>query len=341
MNQAWELRPTDADYVEAARLLTSVDDPVLLAHVSPDGDALGSALAVGLALRELGQSPMVSFGDDPLVVPRVLRFLPGQELLVPASEVPDAPTVMATFDASSIERLGVLRPKAEAAQALVVVDHHASYTGFGSHHVCEVGTPATAVLALRLIDVLGVRITREMAACIYTGLITDTGSFRYAATTPVVHEIAARLMATGIDHNDIARTIYDTAPFGYVRVLGAALDRAALEPSAVRGRGLVWTTVPLSDRLASGLALDSVEPVIDAVRVAEEAEVAVVLKEHEDGTWRVSMRSRGAVDVAKASLALGGGGHRYAAGFTSHDDVDTTLARVRAALEVAADAGQA
>lgn len=335
MTAAWTHRPDDQDWATAMALLTSTPRPLLLAHVSPDGDALGSALAVGLALRQLGLEPMVSFGDDPFVVPRVLRFLPGQELLVPPADVPLDQSVVFTFDASSIERLGLLRERAENADALVVVDHHASYTGFGTHHLVEVGNPATALLALRIIDHLGVRLDREMAACVYTGVITDTGSFRYSATTPHVHEVAARLMATGIEHDLIARIIYDTAPFGYVRVLGAALDRAVLEVDAVSGLGLVWTTVPLVDRQKAGLGIDSVEAVIDAVRVAEEAEVAVVLKEHEDGTWRVSMRSRGRIDVAQVSIALGGGGHRYAAGYTSLADPHATLAQIRDGLAAA------
>jgi phosphoesterase RecJ-like protein len=330
----WTQRPTEAEWSTAIELLTSVERPVLLAHVSPDGDALGSALAVGLALRAQGADPIVSFGDDPLVVPRVLRFLPGKDLLVPVADVPAAPAVVATFDAASIERLGLLADTAGRADALLVVDHHASYTGFGSHHLCDVSAPATAVLALALIDRLGARLTADIAACLYTGVITDTGSFRYSATSPAVHEVAARLLATGIEHDAIARAIYDTAPFGYLQVLGSALARARLEPEAVNGGGLVWTTVPLDERRAAGLGLDAVEPVIDAVRVAEEAEVAVVLKEHEDGTWRVSMRSRGRIDVAAASLRLGGGGHRYAAGFTSHDDAATTLRHVRASLAV-------
>jgi phosphoesterase RecJ-like protein len=280
----------------------------------------------------------VSFGDDPFVVPRVLRFLPGQHLLVPPSEIPAEPEVVVTFDANSIERLGLLKPRAEAAASLVVVDHHASYTGFGTYHLCDVASPATAVMALRLIDHLGVRLTTEMATCIYTGVITDTGSFRYAATSPAVHEIAARLLAAGVQHDQVARAIYDTAPFGYVRVLGAALERARLEPDAVTGLGLVWTTVPLADRVEAGLALDSVEPIIDAVRVAEEAEVAVVLKEHEDGTWRVSMRSRGKVNVGAACIALGGGGHRNAAGCTLSGDQSVVLDRIREQLDVAAAA---
>ena len=335
MTASWDQRATEADWTEVVELARSTPSPLLLAHVSPDGDALGSALAVGLALRELGNAPMVSFGDDPFVVPRILQFLPGQELLVAPADVPQETPVVFTFDASSAGRLGLHQERAENAEALVVVDHHASYTGFGTHHLVEPDSPATAVMALKLIDRLGVRLDQAMATCIYTGLITDTGSFRYAATTPHVHEVAARLMATGIKHDAIARQLYDTAPFGFVRVMGAALDRAVLETDAVGGLGMVWTTVPVSDRVTAGIGIDSVESVIDAVRVAQEAEVAVVLKEHEDGTYRVSMRSRGHIDVAQVNIALGGGGHRYAAGYTATCDLDTAMANIRAALAVA------
>lgn len=333
---SWQERPTDVEWATTVDLLTSVASPVLMAHVSPDGDALGSALAVGLALEARGSRPIVTFGDDPFTVPRVLEFLPGQHLLVPPAQVPSKPEVVVTFDANSIERLGLVRPHAEAADALVVVDHHASYTGFGGHHLVDVTSPATAVMALRLIDQLGVRLTADIATCIYTGVITDTGSFRYAATTPAVHEIAARLIAAGVKHDSVARAIYDTAPFGYVRVLGAALERARLEVEAVGGLGLVWTSVPLADRVAAGLAMDSVEPIIDAVRVAEEAEVAAVLKEHEDGTWRVSMRARGLVDVGSVCIALGGGGHRNAAGCILSGSQAESLDLIREQLTVAA-----
>ncbi|CAB4859291.1 unannotated protein [freshwater metagenome] len=335
MSITWQQRATQADWAQALELIGSADQPLLLAHVSPDGDALGSAMAVGLALKSLGKNPIVSFGDDPFVVPRILQFLPGQELLVAPADVPQHTPVVVTFDASTVQRLGIFQERAERADVLVAVDHHASYSGFGTHHLVEVGNPATALLALQLIDQLGVRLDQAMATCIYAGLITDTGSFRYAATTPYVHEVAARLMATGIEHDQIARQLYDTAPFGYVQVLGAALNRAVLEADSAGGLGLVWTTVSVADRSAANLGIDSVEAVIDAVRVAQEADVAVVLKEHEDRTWRVSMRSRGGVDVAQVCIALGGGGHRLAAGYTSALDPQQTMQHIRAGLAAA------
>jgi bifunctional oligoribonuclease and PAP phosphatase NrnA len=328
MIDTWTQRPAPADWDAVVRLLLAVERPVLVAHVSPDGDALGSALAVAVALRDLGRTPVVSFGDDPQVVPDILDFLPG---LAPG-DVVAAPELVVTFDASSTDRLGLLAPKVAAAGTVVAVDHHTSYTGFADVHVVDTTAPATAVLARELVERLGGELTAEVATAIYAGLLTDTGSFRYAATTPSTHELAAELLRAGVAHDAVARRIYDTTPFGYLQVLGDALRRAELDLAAVGGLGLVSTTVTVADRVAHGLAMDAVEPLIDTLRVAQEAEVAVVLKEHEDGTLRVSTRSRGRIDMSAVCLALGGGGHRLAAGFTSHDDAATTVARLKALL---------
>ena len=210
MTDAWRRRPGDADWDAAVRLLLEADRPVLMAHVSPDGDALGSALAVALGLCRLGRSPVVSFGDDPFVVPRILDFLPGLDLLRDPHDVEREPAVVATFDASSVDRLGLLVEPTKAAGAVLVVDHHASYTGFGDVHLVDTAVPATAVLARGLIDRLGVALDAEIATALYTGLLTDTGSFSYAATSPATHELAAELLATGMRHDLVARRIYDS-----------------------------------------------------------------------------------------------------------------------------------
>jgi phosphoesterase RecJ-like protein len=189
------------------------------------------------------------------------------------------------------------------------------------------------VLALDLVDRLGVELDAELAEPIYAGLVTDTGSFKYAATTPHTHEVAARLLATGLRHDLVSRRIYDDEPFGAVRLLGAALDRAVLEETAVGGLGLVWTLVTAADRAAYDLPMDAAERVIDTLRIATEAEVACVLKEDDAGDWRVSMRSKGRVDVSAVALGLGGGGHRFAAGFTGQGTAGEVLRSVRGALE--------
>ncbi|MER5867780.1 bifunctional oligoribonuclease/PAP phosphatase NrnA [Kitasatospora sp. NPDC002040] len=315
--------------VELVGQARSVD---LICHIKPDGDALGSALAAGLALRSLGREVRVSFGDDPQVIPESLSFLPGQELIVPAAAVPEVPELVLCFDVAAESRLGLLHAKAFAAPALVVIDHHASNPGFGTHRLIDPSAPATAVLVDELLRRLGVPLDQDLAACLYTGVATDTGSFKYAATTPATHELAGRLLATGIRHDLISRQLWDTSSFGFLKVLAGALDRAVYEPQAAGGRGLVWSWVPYQDLALFGVTVEEIEGLIDVLRRPAEAEVALVLKQDPDGTLRGSCRAKGAVDVAAVCAELGGGGHRFAAGFSAREDVDATIARFRAAL---------
>lgn len=318
--------PTEQDWEHAAALLRDADDVLVACHVSPDGDALGSALAVGVALEGLGKNVVASFGDDPFVVPEVLDFLPGKHLLCPPGESPTAPDLLVTFDTGSADRLGLLAGRVSAAGRCLVVDHHATNTRFGTDLLLDTNAAATAVMALELVDRLGVELDKDIATCVYTGITTDTGSFRFSATTPAVHRVAARLLEAGVEHDLIARRIFDTKSFGYLKLLGAALSRAQLEPQ------LVWTSVPAADRREHRVPMDLVEAVIGVLRVTAERDVAVVFKQDDAGRWIVSTRSKGEVDVGAVCASLGGGGHRFAAGFTGSSDLDETLARLRAAL---------
>jgi phosphoesterase RecJ-like protein len=325
-----------AQWDEAVRHLGSARSVALACHVGPDGDALGSMLGLGLALRSLGTDVVASWGGAPFEVPAAYTFLPGLDLLVRPEDFPAAPELFVTLDTGSTDRLGTLADRVGTAGCCVVVDHHASNTHFGGVHVVDETAAATAVLVAELLDRLGAPLTSDVAVDLYTGLLTDTGSFRYLATTPAVHELAARLLATGIRHDLIGRAVYDTAPFGYVQLLGRACAGASLEPDAVGGLGLVHCMVPAEDLTRSGLGLADVEGVIDVLRVAQEAEIAVVLKgDPVEGGFKVSTRSKGAVDVGAVCTALGGGGHRFAAGFTSWDDGPSTLARLRKELDAA------
>ncbi len=334
----------------AVQLIDSADEICLACHVRPDADALGSMLAVAHALRAPGRRPgppprvIASFGDEPFEVPQILRFLPGATagqdgaglaaagLLSPPGAYPHRPGLMITFDAGSIDRLGLLAGNAARAGNLIVIDHHASNTRFGTVHLIDPVAAATAVLALDLIAALGAELTRDIAFGLYAGLVADTGSFKYPATTPAVHTMAARLLSTGIEPGGVARELWDRAPFGYLGLLSAVLGRAVLEPAAAGGHGLVWTTVSRVDRAARGLPLDAVEAVIDVVRRTDEADVAVVLKQSDDGLWQVSTRSKGKVDVGRACSQLGGGGHRSAAGFTAAGPADEIMAQLRVLL---------
>jgi bifunctional oligoribonuclease and PAP phosphatase NrnA len=326
------------EWPRALAALHGAAEVCLACHVRPDGDALGSMLAVAQALRSRGgpdrrgAAVIASFGDVPFEVPRTLRFLPGTELLSPPRDYPQRPRLMVTFDAGSADRLGLLAEPAALADELIVVDHHAYNTRFGTINLVDPRAAATAVLAADLIARLGVEVTKEMALGLYAGLVTDTGSFRHAATSPGVHELAARLLQTGIEPAKVAQELWGRAPFGYLGLLSLALARAELEPAQASGHGLVWTTVTRGDRIACGLSLEAAESVIDVVRAIDEADVAVVLKESDDGEWLVSARSKGLVDVGRACAELGGGGHVRAAGFTAAGTPDEVMAELRGRL---------
>ncbi|MGI5282960.1 DHH family phosphoesterase [Nonomuraea polychroma] len=319
----------ESDWNRALHLIKQADEVALVCHVTPDGDALGSMLAVAFVLRSMGKRVVASFGDQPFAVPRLLRFLPGQEMLVPPAEFPVAPELVISFDSSTFGRLGMLSDNTARAREVIVVDHHPSNAGFGTLGIIDANAAATAMLAEQLIYRLGGRLDRDIATCLYAGLVTDTGSFRHSSTTPAVHQMAARLVATGLRTDEIARELWDRSPFSYLKVLAAALDRVKLEG------GLVWTYVTRVDRAAYGLPYAELEGIIDIVRRTDEAEVAVVLKEDDQGAWQVSTRSKGTVDVAAASAALGGGGHHNAAGYTSHATVEETMAAFKRELGMA------
>lgn len=321
-----------AEWRQAVALIEAADQIVLACHVSPDGDALGSMLALAQALTAVGKRCQASFGDacgEPFTVPATLRFLPGQDLLVEPSLLPAAPELMITLDAADSARLGSLHARARNARDVLVIDHHASNTMFGSVHLVDPAAAATAVLVEELISLLGVPLTRDIALGLYAGLASDTGSFRNGHTTPEVHSLAGRLLAAGVRPEAVGRELWDRAPFGYLRVLAGALDRARLEPDAAGGLGLVWTTVSRAERARRGVSYDQIEGIIDQLRRTDEAEVAVVCKETDDGGWYVSTRSKGRVDVGHACVELGGGGHSLAAAFTADGELRGTLERLR------------
>jgi bifunctional oligoribonuclease and PAP phosphatase NrnA len=311
----------------AAGLIAGAQDVTLVAHVQPDADALGSALALGLALRQRGATVRVTFGEF-ADAPESLRALDVAGLIVPPDQVPAEPELLVALDTANRNRLGCLSDRVDTSRAVLVVDHHVTNERFGTHNLIDAHAEATAVLVLRLIDELDVRLDEPMARCLYAGLVTDTGCFRRADQG--THAVAARLLTAGVDPDATTRALMDTHPFGWLSMLGTVLGRARLEPAAAQGLGLVHTSVRLAD--AAGLRIEEVESVVDLVRTTAEAEVAAVLKEVAEDRWAVSLRAKQRVDVAAAAAELGGGGHRLAAGFTTDGSAEDVLVALRTAL---------
>lgn len=311
----------------AAEVLAGAEELAVTCHVGPDGDALGSALALAEAARGAGKRAVVSFGE-PFSVPEKFAFLPTGSL-VPPGEFPEEPPVLVAFDVGSADRLGELAKSASRAGTVVVVDHHASNQGFGDVDVIDPRAAASAQLAYQLIEELGWPLTAEVATCLLAGLVTDTGRFQYSNATPEALRVAAALVEAGARPEVIGQSVYENVPFGYLKVAAAVLGRSVLEPD----RALVWSILWRRDLREAGIGREETDPLIDDLRIAREAEVAVLAKEQEDGTTRVSLRSRGSVDVGSIAVELGGGGHHNASGFTHAGDPESAVREVRARLE--------
>jgi phosphoesterase RecJ-like protein len=306
---------------------------LLICHVNPDGDALGSMLGFALGLRRLGVPRLQATFPGAFEVPEPFVDLPGMDLLVPEQEAYPDPDLVIVFDVAAESRLGDLVDRLTRARAAVVLDHHASNTGFGGIHLVDAQAAATAVVAEGLLTRLDVRLDAEIAECLYVALATDTGSFKFDMTTPRVHEMAARLIATGIRPGDISRRIFDTRPFGAMKLFAEVLARAALDPTAAGGHGMVWTYATLDDLKRHNQRPYVMDALIDPVRTVAEADVAVLVKQVGDNEWAVSLRSKGAVDVSRVAVAMGGGGHRLAAGFTGHGMPGDVVVAVRERLD--------
>jgi phosphoesterase RecJ-like protein len=312
----------------AAATIADADGVVALAcHVSPDGDALGSMLGLFHAMRAAGRPVVASF-PTPFVVGPHYRDLPGLDLITPPHEFPSEPKVMVTFDCGSLGRLGDLEPAAKAARDLIVVDHHASNDQYGTINVIDPDAAASGVLVRRLIHELGLPLQRDAAFCLYAALICDTGRFQYDTTTAEVFDLARELVAFDVPVSRLSRTLFEEHRFAYLQLLGEALARAELVPE----QRFVWTAVTQDMLARHDVTIEEVEGLIDILRRTSEAEVTCVLKEEPDGSVRVSLRSLGDVDVRLIAEAHGGGGHRFAAGFTSEQPVASVVASIRAAL---------
>jgi phosphoesterase RecJ-like protein len=301
----------------AAAVIAGADSVALACHVSPDGDALGSMLGLFHALRAAGRPAVASF-PSPFVVAPHYRDFPGLELLAPPSDFPAEPAVMVTFDCGSLNRLG----------DLIVIDHHVSNDRYGSINVIDPDAAASGVLVRRLIDRLGLPLERDAALCLYAALVCDTGRFQYDTTTAEVFDLARELVSFDVPVSRLSRTLFEEHRFAYLQLLGEALARAEL----VGEQRFVWTAVTQDMLVRHGVTIEEVEGLIDILRRTSEAEVTCVLKEEVDQTVRVSLRSLGEVDVRHIAEQHHGGGHRFAAGFTSTDDIATIVRSIRAAL---------
>lgn len=310
----------------AVRAIEGVTEVALACHVGPDGDALGSMLAMHHLCRANGK-PSIASWPEPFVVAPHYTFLPGLDLTTKPLDFPARPDVMITFDCGSLDRLGELGAAAKEAGELIVLDHHRSNDRYGSINVVDDEAAATAVVVRQVARELGWPLDRDAALCLYTGIVTDTGRFQYSSTTPEVFGLAAELAGFDLPIADMSRQLFEEHRFAYLQLVATCLARSELDELL----GFVATWITQDDLARYGVEIEETEGLIDLVRRAAEAEVSCVLKETPDGV-RVSMRAVSATDVGAIAAHFGGGGHRYAAGFTAHGDVRDVLSAIKAEL---------
>lgn len=299
----------------------------LACHLSPDGDALGSLLALALALEARGIALQAGWDEAPIALPAQYDFLPGAHLLTGADAFRPADVAVAV-DCASADRLGRLRDRMEKADSLINVDHHVSNTRFGAVNVVDEDAASSAEIVVQLLSRLGAEITKDIATCLYVGLVTDTGQFAYRSVSPRTHAVAGFLLQRGVEVDAISQRLYESYPFAFLKVVGRVLERATLE----RDPSLVLSHLTQKDLADASATMDDTDDVIDVLRSTRDADVTLLFKELDDGTWKGSLRSKGATDVGAVAQALGGGGHRLAAGFELAMPLTEAVETVRAAL---------
>lgn len=279
-------------------------------HVNPDGDSIGSTLAMVLALDQMGVEVEAVSHDG---VPRSLRFLPGSER-VRCSAGEGEYGLGVILDLEAMERLGSLRPVFEGVRRRVVIDHHQPHEGAGDLRIVSVGSPATAAVLADLFKGGGLVFTPDLATCLLTGILTDTGNFRFPNTTAHALHLAAELLEAGADLRGIVENVHMTRSVAGARLLGLALERICLAEE----EQIAWTSVGRGDFAATGAVEEDTEGFVNELLAIETVRMAAFFREGSSGRIKVSLRSRGALDMTVVAREFGGGGHKNASG-ASHD----------------------
>jgi bifunctional oligoribonuclease and PAP phosphatase NrnA len=317
---------------EIAGILRHAQRVLAMCHIHPDGDAIGSLLALGWLLKQLPGGPAVTLAcADP--VPPALAFLPGAGEIVSDPPVAGWDAVV-SLDASDPARLGgIFHPASYGGAALIVLDHHVTNLRFGALNLVDVEAAATAQVVVALADALGVPIAPEAALCLQTGLVTDTLAFRTSNVDARMLATAARLASLGAAIAPLVQRTLVDQPLAIMRLWGPAL-------SGLRyADGVLWTEITRAMRAAAGVTDDGDGKLVSHLISASEARVAAVFNELADGTVEVDLRARPGHNVATVALSLGGGGHPAASGCTLPGTLAEVEGRVLPLLVVAAANG--
>ncbi len=303
---------------------------LLTSHVIPDGDAIGSELGLARLLRGLGKGAVV-WNRDP--TPAVYRPLPGSERIhageEPPAGFPDMFDSIIVLECPSPDRTGIEKHLAE--RPVINIDHHLGNQCYGAVNWVDSAAPAVGEMVFRLAQGLKVSLEPEVAACLYLTLVTDTGGFRFSNATPAAFEAAASLVREGAHPEQVSQWLYESQPLGVVRLLGEMLQSLEIHEEGRVATGRL--TRAMFDKV--GASPGDSEGLIDSIRSIAGVDAVALIREREDGAHKISLRSRGEVDVEKIARHHGGGGHRNAAGFTLEGDGEEIRRQVAAELGAA------
>ena len=297
------------DYQAILQVFEQHQSFALSTHVNPDGDALGSELALYSFLKDLGKEVKI-FNTD--AVPKNYRFLPFYDAILPVKAFQgDCPEVLVVLDAGVLKRIGeYLSHSLIPTKATVNIDHHTAAEHFGDYNLVETDASSTSEIIYRLIRHHGTPIGKERALCLYTGIMFDTGCFRYSNSTPMAHHVAADLIQEGIAVDEVYHAVYETLPIGTILLLGEVFQTLGTTPDGKIG----WVYATQEMFRKTGTTREDVDGFINHVRSVETVEVAILVSEQKNGESKASLRSKSSVDVGEVASVFGGGGHQRAAG---------------------------
>jgi phosphoesterase RecJ-like protein len=291
---------------------------VLTSHVRPDGDAIGSALALAWALRAVGKDARVIFRDR---APVQLAGFPGIGEIEIADAVPEDTQAVVVLECGDLERTGL---SGLDRHYVINVDHHPGNTGFGAIQWFDGSAAACGEMVFEMITEFGAPVTAEMATQLFVAIVTDTGSFRYPGVSPRTFSICARLVEAGADPVSVARKLFDSNTLGRLRLQGAVLRTLEIDQSG----HLATLYLDEATLASSGATAEESDGFINLPLSVKAIQAVVFFKQGEDGQYRVSLRSKGEFDVGRVARSFGGGGHKNASGCTLGGTLPEVKARI-------------
>ncbi|SFI52390.1 phosphoesterase RecJ domain-containing protein [Paenibacillus sp. UNC496MF] len=321
-----------AQLQEALDFLREGNRYLVVAHVQPDGDAISSTLVVGWLLRQLGKQAVLA---NEGAVPARLLFMDAAASIVNHGKQPleEKFDRVVAVDCADFRRIGTVKDLFADGAKLLNVDHHPTNDAFGTHNLIRVDAAATVEILHDLIEFAGIPFDREAATAVYTGLLTDTGGFRYSNTTPRVMQAASRMLAEDVPGYWIANHLLERMTKPQLLLLQRGLSRLAFSDD----NRIAWLYVSYADMAETGAVGDDLEGLVNYALNVEGVEVGILFKETENGEVKVSMRSSGKADVAAIAQSFGGGGHVRAAGCRLQHGMDAAIATVVQTVREALD----